>query len=256
MINREVQNVYQIAICDDEQVELNKTAMMLGDYKMKRSGGHHAGSDFVVECFINSSQMLRRIREEDYSPDLVLMDIYMQGMTGIEAARALREMHNESKIIFLTSSREHALDAFRVNATQYLTKPVSEEELYKLLDSLLVQNAEGQRKYVVLQADKKICRVAVQDIVYCEAQRKNQHIYLADGTQMCLHMSMAGLEELLSGFSEIVRAGNSYIINLRHIESLNGQELKMDTDRTLYVPRASYQSLRAQYFNYYTEETT
>lgn len=248
--------MYLIAICDDEQVELNKTAMMLGDYKTKRFGGHHAGSDLVVECFINAAQLFSRIREEDYSPDLILMDIYMQGMTGIEAARALREMHNESTIVFLTSSREHALDAFRVNAAQYLTKPVSKEELFRFLDSLFVQNTEEHRKYVVLQADKKICRVAVQDIVYCEAQRKTQNIYLADGTQLRLHMSMAGLEELLSGFSEIVRAGNSYIINLRHIESLNGQELKMDTDRTLYVPRTSYQSLRTQYFNYYTEETT
>lgn len=256
MKNREVQNVYLIAICDDEQIELNKTAKMLGDYKTKRFSGSHTGSDFMVECFINAKQLLSRIKEDDYSPDLILMDIYMQGMTGIEAARTLREMENKSKIVFLTSSREHALDAFRVNATQYLTKPVSEEALYMLLDSLLTQNAYEQRKYVVLQADKKICRVAVQDIVYCEAQKKNQNIYLADGTQLRLHMSMAGLEELLSGFSEIVRAGNSYIINLRHIESLNGQELRMDTDRTLYVPRASYQSLRAQYFNYYTEETT
>ena len=248
--------MYLIAICDDEQTELNKTAKMLGDYKTKQSGGCYAESDLVVECFIDVTQLLSRIREEDYSPDLILMDIYMQEMTGIEAARALREMENESRIVFLTSSREHALDAFRVNATQYLTKPVSEEELFALLDNLLVQNAGKHKKYVVLQADKKICRVAVQDIVYCEAQKKNQHIYLADGTQLRLHMSMAGLEELLSGFSEIVRAGNSYIINLRHIESLNKQELRMDTDKMLYVPRASYQSLREQYFSYYTGETT
>ena len=248
--------MYLIAICDDEQTELNKTAKMLGDYKAKRFNGFHVGSDLVVECFINVSQLLSRIREENYSPDLILMDIYMQDMTGIEAARALRGMQNESKIVFLTSSREHALDAFRVNATQYLTKPVSEEELFTFLDSLLIQNEEEHRKYVVLQADKKICRVAVQDIVYCEAQKKNQQIYLADGTQLRLRMSMAGLEELLSGFPEIVRAGNSYIINLRHIESLNGQELRMDTDKMLYVPRASYQSLREQYFSYYTEETT
>lgn len=247
--------MYLITICDDEQIEVNKVAKMLDDYKVKRSGGSYAEPDLVVECFVNVTQLLSRIREEDYAPNLILMDIYMQGMTGIEAARALREMENESKIVFLTSSREHALDAFRVNATQYLTKPVSEEELFALLDSLLTQKADEQRKYVVLQADKKICRVAVQDIVYCEAQKKNQNIYLADGTQLRLRMSMAGLEELLSGFSEIVRAGNSYIINLRHIESLNGQELRMDTDRTLYVPRASYQTLRAQYFNYYTEET-
>lgn len=245
--------MYLIAICDDEQAELDKTQKMLNDYKARQLERAHPKSDLEAECFSDVEGMLDRIRTKEYVPDLILMDIYMPGKTGIEAAGELRDMGNESKIIFLTSSREHALEAFRVDATQYLTKPVPEEELYALLDRLL---AEEKKYVVVVQADKTICRIAVQDFVCCEAQKKSQYIYMADGTQRCLRMSMAALEELFSGFSEIVRVGNSYIVNLRHIESLNGQELQMDTGRKLYVAKRSYQSLREQYFLYYTEELT
>lgn len=244
--------MYLIAICDDEKTELDKTAKMLNDYKAEWFEREYSKLDCKVERYANAEELLYRVREENYVPDLILMDIYMQGMTGIEAAKVLRNMGIESKIIFLTTSREHALDAFRVDATQYLTKPVKADQLYSLLDRLFADMAT-EKKYIVVQANKRAYRVAAHDIVYCEAQRKNQHMYLSDGTQLCLHMSMAGLEELLSAYREIVRVGNSYIVNLRHIEGLNGQELQMDTGRKLYVSRGSYQSLREQYFSYYTE---
>lgn len=245
--------MYLIAICDDDRTELNKTEKMLSEYKAEHLERVHPKSDFEVECFTDVEELLSRVRAREYVPDLILMDIYMPGKTGIEATEELRDMGNESKIIFLTASREHALEAFRVDATQYLTKPVSEEELYVFLDRLLAEVAEERKRYVVLQADKRICRIAVQDVIYCEAQKKSQYIYLTDGTQLCLRMSMAGLEALFSGFPEIVRVGNSYIVNLRHIESLNGQELQMDTGKKLYVAKRSYQFLREQYFSYYTE---
>lgn len=248
--------MYLIAVCDDEQAELSKTEKMLGDYKTEHPEGAYSKSDFEVECFLNVEKLIDLVRTKEYVPDLILMDIYMPGKTGIEAAKQLRDMGNESKIIFLTSSIEHALEAFRVDAMQYLTKPVSEGNLYGCLDRLLAEEAGKTKKYVVLQADKKVCRVAVQDIVCCEAQKKSQYMYMANGTQLCLHMSMIGLEGLFSDCPEIVRVGNSYIVNLRHVESLSGQELQMDTGRKLFISKASFQTLREQYFNYYTEEMT
>lgn len=244
--------MYLIAICDDEQTELDKTTKVLNDYRLEWFEREYSKLDCEIKRYTSAEELIRSVREDNYVPDLILMDIYMQGMTGIEAAKVLRDMEIESRIIFLTTSREHALDAFRVDATQYLTKPVMSKQLYSLLDRLFA-DAATEKKYIVVQADKRACRVAAHDIVYCEAQRKNQHMYLSDGTQLCLHMSMAGLEELLSAYREIVRVGNSYIVNLRHIEGLNGQELQMDTGKKLYVSRGSYQSLREQYFGYYTE---
>lgn len=245
--------MYLIAICDDEFEEITNTEKMLNDYRAGHLMKVYPEIEFEITHFTDADELLRKVREEEYVPDLILMDIYMQPKTGIEAAQELRNMGKQSRIIFLTTSKEHALDAFRVDAMQYLVKPVIAKALYALLDRIFADVEAQKRKYVIVQADKKVCRIAVQDVIYCEAQRKSQHLSLANGEVLCLHMSMTGLEELLSEFPEIIRVGKSYIINLKHVESLNEPELHMDNGEKLYVPRGVCQFLREQYFGYYTE---
>lgn len=238
--------MYRIALCDDEEAELDKTENMMKAYQEQ-----NRGCSFSIERFNSADDLLWKVKENEYMPDLLLMDIYMPRKLGIEAAKELREMGNECRIVFLTTSKEYALEAFRVDATQYLVKPVSKEELFSVLDKLLGSLLEEQKKYLLLRIDNKNRRIAMKDIVYCEAQKKCQCIYLSDGTQLLLRLTMAKIYEMLSDYKEFVKAGISYIVNLEHIESLNAQELQMDNGRTVYLPRGSYQLLKEQYFNYY-----
>lgn len=238
--------MYRIALCDDEQAEVVKTQGMLSNYKKV-----HPELDFEIGMFSNAEELLLKV-QDGYAPDLILMDIYMEGKTGIEAARELHEMGNKSRIIFLTTSEKHAVEAFRVDAAQYLVKPVSEIEIFPLLDKQIEILNEGKQKYVALQMDNKTFRVMVHDIVYCEAQGKRQYLHLTDGTQLCVHMSMAGLEELFLQYEEIIRLGKWYIINMDHVEGLDSQAVQMDNGLKLFLPRGAYQSLKKQYITYYT----
>lgn len=241
--------MYLIALCDDEMADLNKTEQMLNNYKNK-----HPEINFMVECFENVNELLYMVREKNYKPDLIMMDIYMPEKMGIEAAKELRAMGNEGRIIFLTTSREHALEAFGVDAVQYLVKPVSEEVLFSILDKLLSDVEEERRKYLLLRIEGRIQRVAINDIIYCEAQGKIQCLHFVDGTQCLLRMTMAEIYEMLSCYEEFARVGVAYIMNLDHINSLNAKELYMDNGQKIYLPRGSYQSLRERYFEYYCEE--
>lgn len=241
--------MYLIALCDDEKAELKKTEQMLGNYKKK-----HPKMDFMVECFENVEELLYMARAKNYMPDLIIMDIYMPEKMGIDAAKELRDMGNDGRIIFLTTSREHALEAFGVDASQYLVKPVTEKMLFPILDKLLREVDKERRKYLLLRIEGRIQRVAVSDIIYCEAQGKIQCLHFADGTQFLLRMTMAEIYEKLSRYEEFVRVGVAYIMNLEHISSLNARELNMDNGQKIYLPRGSYQSLRERYFDYYCEE--
>ena len=109
--------MYSIALCDDETAELIKTEQMLNQYEKSRSG-----TEFQIERFENADELLYTVREKNYMPDLMILDIYMPDKMGIEAARELRGMGNRSRIIFLTTSKEHALEAFGVEAAQYLVQ--------------------------------------------------------------------------------------------------------------------------------------
>lgn len=244
--------MYQIALCDDEPEDLEKTEKLLSDYDQK-----YLGSVFMIQRFKTAGELLYRIREENYVPDLIFMDIFMPDKEsnscplGMTAARELRNMDYRGKLVFLTTSREYALEAFDVDALQYIVKPVSEEKIFAVLNRLLKDMEKERKKYILLRIEGKLVRVSLNQIVYCEAQGKTQCLYLTDGTQRTLRMTMTEFYEQLSQYQEFVRLGVAYIVNLGYIVSLNARELCMDNGKKIYLPRGTYKGLREQYFTYY-----
>ena len=81
-----------------------------------------------------------------------------------------------------------------------------------------------------------------------------QCIYMSNGTSLMLRMTMAKIYEKLSLYSEFVKVGVAYIVNLEHIDNMNTQELQMDNGAKIYLPRGAHRILRGQYFDYYCEE--
>ncbi len=241
--------MYVIALCDDEAAELDKTAQLLVEYDKK-----YAEVDFKVERFDSADRLLGMVREKGCQPDLVIMDIYMPDKMGIEAAKELREMGSTCRILFLTTSKEHALDAFGVGAAQYLVKPVSAAKLFPVLEKFFEEAQEERRKYLLLRIEGRIQRVAVDDIVCCEAQGKMQCLYFLDGRQCMVRITMAEICGMLLQYPEFTRIGIAYIVNMEHIENLSRQEVQMDNGKKIYPPRGAYQPLRERYFGYYCEE--
>lgn len=238
--------MYRVALCDDEEAEIDKVEKMLNAY-----AGQREEYPLSIARFQSAEELLQVMKGEKYEPDLLLMDICMPGKSGMEAVGELRDMENKCSIIFFTISREYALDAFRVDAVQYLLKPVSEDDLFPVLDRVFGALEEMQKKYQLLEVNGSVHKVALCDIVYCEAQRKSQCIYLADGTCLILRMTMARIYEMLSEYQEFVKVGIAYIVNLEHIDSMNTQELKMDNGERVYLPRGAYKMLREKYFEYF-----
>lgn len=253
--------MYLIALCDDEAAELDKTGKLLGDY-----GKKHSVPGLMTKYFENVDELLYAVREENYMPDLIFMDIYMTDKKsnqvsinnpvpiGIEVARKLRNMGFRGKLVFLTMSKEYALEAFDVGASQYLVKPVAENKLFSVLDRFMEEVEEERKKYILLRIDGRFVRVPLNDIVFCEAQKKIQYLYLVNGTRCLLHMTMKEIYELLAGYREFVRIGVAFIVNLGYIDSMNAQELYLDNGKKVYLPRGTYKTLKEQYFRYYCEE--
>lgn len=241
--------MYTVAICDDEAVHLYKLNDMLMIYQEQRPD-----CELEIECFESAETLLGRVREYGYEPELILLDIYLQEEFGITAAEELRKMGNKSQIVFITSSPEHALEAYRVQAAQYLVKPVEKEGLFQVLDRLLEDREKERRHYLVLRTEGRVSRVAVDRIVFCEAQGRNQKLHMTDGEELLLHMTMTEIFGMLSDYQEFVKVGVSYIVNLEHVVSLNGREMHLEPETSIHLPRGSYQPLREQYFKFYCEE--
>lgn len=246
---------YLIALCDDETAELDKTEKLLSAYEKK-----HPELDFMIECFESAEELLFMVEKRNYTPDLIFMDIFMPGQEGMsvcpgmDAAKRLRDMGNRAKLVFLTTSREYALEAFDVDASQYLLKPIEENKITAALDRFLVKTEEERKRYILLKSKGRIVRVPVNDIVFCEAQGKTQCMYLADGGESRLRMTMTEIYGLLSDYPELVRIGAAFIVNMEYIDSLNAQNICLTNGRKIYFPRGAYKTLKELYFQYYCGE--
>ena len=117
------------------------------------------------------------------------------------------------------------------------------------MDLLLKDIKEERKRYLILQTKGRINRVALRDILYLEAQKRCQQVYLADGDTLTLRMTMTSLFEILSEYQEFVKVGAAYIVNLEHVKSL-----KIDNGDAVHLPRGAYQVLREQYFDFYCRD--
>lgn len=230
--------MYQIAICDSETAELDRVECMLRDRRSPL-----ADSAFLLKRFTNTDDLLRKARTDQYRPDILLMDISMSGESGIETVRKLRGMGSCEQVIFFASSPEYALAAFGVAAVSYLLRPISEKALFRALDRILEQMQHDRRRYVLFEAKCHVRRLALEDIIYCEAQGKKQCIYLSGGEDILLRMTMTRLREILCIHEEFVGIGVSYIVNLGHVERWNRQTLLLDNGQEIYLPRGAHREL-------------
>lgn len=242
--------MYQIALCDDETTELHTLEQMLRSYR-----GHSIKDTLSVRSFESANALFFAIEQETYAPDLIFLDIYMPELSGLEAAEKLSGMELPCLIIFLTSStsNDHALEAYNLNVFHYLVKPVSRESLFASLDRALAHFEKNATRYLLFQTESQIHRVNADDIIYCEAQRKRQCVYLKNEEQLILHTSMTRLGEMLAARQEFMKMGISYIINLKHIDRLGTETLQFDNGKEIYLPRGSYKPLSDRYFNHYFE---
>lgn len=240
--------MYKIAVCDDEKTDIAKIRHCLSGWQTE-----HPNCELDVKSFTSAKDLIELFRRGEYEPDILFLDVYMPERSGIAVAKSFRDRGYDGEIVFITTSREHALEAFGVNALQYLVKPVEMPALSMVLDTLLSGRREKRWDCVLLRMEGRVCRVAVDDIIYCEAQGKSQCLHLLHDIHQRLHMSMLEIYGLLSEWQRFVRVGASYIVNLDYVNSLNAREICLDNGENIFLPRGAYHSLREQYFHYYCE---
>ncbi|MEG1912263.1 MAG: LytTR family DNA-binding domain-containing protein [Cloacibacillus sp.] len=239
--------MYQIALCDDELSECAKIQELLEAYKTARSD-----CEFTVHQFTSIDALTNHIRQTE-TCDLLLLDIYMSEQNGINCVKELRKDGLSCPVIFITVSKEHAVEAFEVDAAQYLLKPVERERFFSAMDKALKETERKRRKYLALQVDGALRRIALNDIAYCESHGNYQHIVMTNGTEQRVRTTLTALAELIGCGSDFMRVGISYLINMNHVDSLSSKLIMFDNGRKINVPRGTYQTLKEQYFRFYCE---
>jgi DNA-binding LytR/AlgR family response regulator len=236
--------VLRIAVCDDEQTYLDKTRAMLEQYAAEHD------VEIAAEAISNPSALLDRI-EAGERHDIYLLDIYMPGVSGMSVATDLRSKGVRSPIIFLTSSTEHAVEAFGVDATHYLLKPYTQQNFFAAMDKAMQSISAHTEESIVLKIGGEYRNVPVDRIMYCEAADNYQRLWMKDGSELLVRMTASELYDLLESFGCFHRCGRAYILNLNHVTKVTASSAVLKNGSVLPLPRTAVASLRNAFFDHF-----
>lgn len=207
-----------IGICDDLWEERTDLARMVQGYCRRRGLPAH------VRLFSSGEELLEAVR----SPGrlhVLFLDIYMPGLSGMETARQIRLRDEEMAIIFATTSQEHGLDSFEVQASDYLVKPFRQTDVERALDWCLEHRAESLRCLPVY-AEGENQEIPLASIEYIEILDHRAYIHRIKGA---LLVTRRGLDELEGAVNsrDFLRCHRSYLVNMNHIQGLKGNYFRM-----------------------------
>ncbi|SHK79164.1 LytR/AlgR family response regulator transcription factor [Xylanibacter ruminicola] len=193
------------AIIDDEPL----AAGLLESYAKKTPYLELAGT------YNSAVEAMKHLRENPVQ--LLFLDIQMPELSGIEFAKILPK---DTKLIFTTAFPQYAIEGFRVNALDYLLKPISYNDFLKATDKALEWFSVAQRqdiyrrdRFMFVKSDYKLQRVCLDDILYVEGLKDYVRFYLKNGDQIMSLMSMKKLEEYLPK-PEFLRTHRSFIVHM------------------------------------------
>lgn len=248
--------MYVIAICDDETRELDKMEEFIKAYQRMRED--NMAFDYRTERFESAESLLYQICEKGFLPDFMILDIFMPGETGMDAVKKLRKKGCRVPVAFLSSSEQFALDAYGVDAVQYLVKPLEREKFFHMLDIFCEMLGEKQqdkeKKCIMVKATDGIRKIGLGNIVYCETQKNYQILHLED-EECRVRMTSGKMHELLGKYRQFSKCGSSYIFNVEHIVTVDREKIYLDNGNRIYIPRNRVVEFKESYFSYYFENT-
>ncbi len=205
----------KILIVDDEQLARDRLARMVADLNDCEVAGEADNGRLALE------------QAQQVMPDVVLLDIRMPGMDGLEAARHLGEFAEPPAVIFCTAYEEHAVQAFDLQAVGYLLKPVRRDKLHDALRKAQRLNKaqlaalngleEQRRTHISARTRRGIELVAVDDVRYFQADQKYVTVRF-DGGEVIVDETLRDLEQEFAGV--FVRIHRNCLVAAAHIECL------------------------------------
>ena len=196
----------RLAICDDLPEEREALLALL----------EQAPIATVCAQFASSEELLEAFRPGGF--DLLLMDIYMDGMTGVEAVQKIREMDEAIPIAFTTTSTEHTLESYRLSVLKYLEKPVRQKEINDLLRLVKLQRDSIPR--LTVQQNGTVQKLPFSGLLYLE--QKGHHVMISrkDGSIVQLYGKLSDLLPQLEG-QPFFCPHKSYCVNLAFVRGIN-----------------------------------
>ena len=233
------------AVCDDEE----SARVLVGDFliqKMKKR------EEPLEVCYFDCGEdLVEQYEEGNRRFDIIFLDVYMKFMDGVETARQIREYDRSVALIFMTFSRDHAMDGYDVWASGYLLKPVDADKLGEVFRHFMEERYPRIRQSLLVIGKNSGKRIAYDDILYIESRRMNLRIVCSHGVEHTIRKKLGEVQEELPA-DRFLRCNRSFIVNMDYIADADGDFTMENGDRIPIKGREKKQ-IRKQYLDYMVE---
>jgi len=188
---------------------------------------------------------------QDNEVDLMFVDINMPDLSGMEFVKSLK---NPPGVIFTTAYSEYAIEGFKVDAIDYLLKPIGYSDFLRAAEKAreriqpragTLDRVESNDKFLLIKSEYKIIRINLSDIKYIEGMREYIRIHIENQPAVMTLMSMKKIDEFLPG-GQFMRIHRSFIVNLNKINTIERNRIVFDKD--VYIPVSEQYKAEFQQF--------
>lgn len=229
-----------IAVCDDLKEERVGLSRMIRAYCQER------GIDLRLRLYSSGRELLDSV-ERSGPLNMLFLDIYMPGLSGVDTARELRKTDKSCAVVFVTTSTDHGLESYEVEASDYIVKPVRSEDVDRAMDWYISHMPEELRSLRVY-SEGEWMDYPLSSILYIEILDHQSYIHIKNRT-VVVRRSMSDLVSSIDS-PDFMRCHRSYLVNLNYVQSIENCDFRL-TDGTLVPIRAgNLNKIREDFINW------
>lgn len=217
----------KIVICEDSEIDREILKNALIQYF------DEIGDEVRLIEYTSVEAMVADVEEgyAESSVELLFLDIYMDGINGMQAAHRLRKYGSRVPIVFLTASPDYAIESYDVQASGYLLKPFDESKLRKILSNIL--KTEYKRR-IALKVGRQFRYLYTDEITYVESNGHIVTAYMRDGTEVATNGKLNEIEKMIDE-KRYLRCNQSYLVNMDYIKDVGDSCFIMQSGETIPI---------------------
>lgn len=217
-----------IAVCDDEVMACCNIAEKIKELL----------AELKIPCMIRQFYSGQELIQSQDHFDIIFLDIIMRDMDGLRTAQLIREKAFDKILVFISSSREFVFDAYDAEPFWYLLKPVEEKKLKRVLQKAVLKMQHHSQEFMIISKERQKKKLLLDNICYFEIKGRRIDVHETSGI-FTYYEQISVLEKNLQG-KGFFRCHKSYLINLKHVDVYNRQEVTLDNGEKIVIAKRRY----------------
>ena len=232
-----------VAICDDLQNDRLQIKNFIKDYCLKED------YNINIITFENGEALVKYYIADKASFDIIFLDIYMSGENGISIAKQIRKYDLDCKIIFTTTSTEHALESFEVSPFNYLTKPISKVVFDSAFEKAMRTINKEKQKSLPVKIGSNIQTVYYKDILFIESAAKILNIHIVKNKILTFCSKLDDIEAQIND-KRFIRCHKSFLVNMDYILSIENNSFKLIDSIKIPIVQRNFASIKKRFYDF------